>query len=234
MDAPTHVRREESSVRDRVAEVVGRRALATASCRGDHGDMGRAVRHICHRRVRSITIGSALLLIALTLGACSGGGSSRIIVETASATPTPAPSATPTPTSTPDVTPPTAGRWIEVDVSRYIVRLREGSNVIRQIAPVAVGAQVDTGAYESTQTGLFHVYNKIAGLTYDAPYDTYIDWWVGFDPDKANGFHSFLEDRQGAVVDDSTGHVSNGCIRTGEPQAVFDFAQVGMPVLVHS
>ena len=129
---------------------------------------------------------------------------------------------------------PTEGRWIEVDVTRFVVRLMDGASVVREIAPVAVGAQVDTGAYASTQTGLFHVNNKIADLAYDAPYDTYISHWVGFDLDKANGFHSFLKDKTGKVVDAGSGRISNGCIRTGEAEAVYAFAVEGMAVWVHS
>ena len=128
---------------------------------------------------------------------------------------------------------PAHGRWIEVDVTNVVVRLMDGSTVLREIAPVAVGAQIDTGEYESTQTGLFHVYSKVEGLAYDAPYATYISHWVGFDPDKANGFHSFLKDAAGKVVDASTGRVSNGCIRTGEEAEIFAFAELGMPVWVH-
>jgi hypothetical protein len=128
---------------------------------------------------------------------------------------------------------PVSGRWIDVDVTNYVVRLMDGDAVVRQIAPVAVGAAIDTGAYVSTQTGLFHVNGKREELAYDAPFDTYISHWVGFDADKDNGFHSFLKDAAGNVVDASTGRVSNGCIRTGEPEAVFAFAEIGMPVLVH-
>ncbi len=129
---------------------------------------------------------------------------------------------------------PTEGRWIEVDVTKFIVRLMDGESVVREVGPVAVGAQIDTGVYASTQTGLFHVYNKAEDLAFDAPYNTYISHWVGFDPDKANGFHSFLKDKSGTVVDASTGRVSNGCIRTGAEAAIFSFAEIGMPVWVHS
>jgi hypothetical protein len=109
----------------------------------------------------------------------------------------------------------------------------EGTQAIRVISPVAVGAQINTGAFNSTQTGLFRVYDKRRDLEYDAPYDTYISEWVAFDPDMANGFHSFLKDARGNVVDSSTGRISNGCIRSGESAAVFEFAQIGMLVLVH-
>ena len=129
--------------------------------------------------------------------------------------------------------PPTTGRWIDVDVTRYQVRLMSGTETSRTFAPVAVGAQVDTGAYESTQTGTFRVHNKIQGLQYDAPYKTYISDWVGFDPARANGFHSLLKDAGGNVVDPSTGRVSNGCIRVGDSAAIFAYAEVGMVVYVH-
>ncbi|MDP9236496.1 MAG: L,D-transpeptidase family protein [Chloroflexota bacterium] len=137
------------------------------------------------------------------------------------------------PSPTPDLA-PTSGRWIEVDVTRFVVRLMDGTSITREIAPVAVGTQIDTGEYASTQTGLFYVYDKIADLVYDPPYDTYISNWVAFDPDKANGFHSFLKDKSGNVVDASTGRISNGCIRTGGERAIFTFAEIGMPVWVHA
>jgi hypothetical protein len=129
--------------------------------------------------------------------------------------------------------PPTTGRWIDVDTTRFVVRLMDGQQAAMTIAPVAVGEQVDTGIYNSTATGLFHVYSKTSALTYDAPYDTYISNWVGFDPRLDNGFHSFLQDEHGRVVDASTGRVSNGCIRTGASDAIYEFAQIGMPVFVH-
>jgi hypothetical protein len=155
--------------------------------------------------------------------------------EQPSATPeaasTPAP---PGPTSTPaPAGPPTTGRWIDVDVTNYMVRLMDGASVLQQIGPVGVGVQIDTGEYLSTQTGLFAVHTKYEALAYDAPFDTYISHWIGFDAAKDNGFHSLLKDANGAVVDASTGRVSNGCIRVGDIEAVFAFAEIGMPVYVH-
>jgi hypothetical protein len=146
--------------------------------------------------------------------------------------------ASPPPTATPPLASdgsvaPTSGAWIDVDVTTYVVRLMDGTTLVREIAPVGVGELVDTGDYASTQTGLFYVNSKIEPLAYDPPYDTYISHWVGFDASKANGFHSFLKDANGTVVDSSTGRVSNGCIRTGEPEAVYAYAEIGMPVWVH-
>lgn len=154
------------------------------------------------------------------------------------ATPAPTPVATPAPTTAATtaarpVGPPQSGRWIDVNVTSFTVRLMDGTTATRTISPVGVGAQINTGAFESTQTGLFYVYSMDASLTYDAPYDTYISHWVGFDPALANGFHSFLKDASGNVVNPATGRISNGCIRTGEPEAIYAFAQIGMPVYVH-
>jgi hypothetical protein len=109
----------------------------------------------------------------------------------------------------------------------------DGQTVVEEIGPVGVGVAIDTGDYVSTQTGLFYVHNMIEGLAYDAPYDTYISHWIGFDPAKDNGFHSFLKDADGNVVDASTGRVSNGCIRTPNVERVFAYAEIGMPVWVH-
>jgi len=141
--------------------------------------------------------------------------------------------ATPTPYAADGSGPPLEGRWIDVDVRAFRVRLMDGGSVMREIAPVAVGVEVDTGVFASTQTGLFHVYNKVEDLAYDPPYNTWISHWVGFDVDRQNGFHSFLKDEAGNVVDPATGRVSNGCIRTGDAEAVYAFAEIGMPVWVH-
>lgn len=129
--------------------------------------------------------------------------------------------------------PPDSGRWIDVNVSNYTVSFMDGQSVLQVIGPVGVGREVDTGAWESTRTGLYHVHNFNDALVYDAPYDTYISHWVGFDAEWANGFHSFLKDADGNVVDASTGNVSNGCIRTGDAEAIYAFAEIGMPVWVH-
>jgi hypothetical protein len=149
---------------------------------------------------------------------------------TAASTPVPPPTSTPAP----QAGPPATGRWIDVDVTNFVVRMMDGGTALRELSPVAVGEQIDTGEYLSTQTGLFQVHTKVEGLAYDAPFDTYISHWIGFDAAKDNGFHSFLKDANGAVVDASTGRVSNGCIRVGEVEALFAFAEIGMPVYVHT
>ncbi len=203
----------------------------------------------------------AIIVVLLFLAACGSTGSggslpAGVLIETVAPTgvatpgsqasgqtatggvkpadpPASAATAVPTPDGSTPTQAPTTGHWIDVDVTNFAVHLMNGTQVLQTIGPVAVGAQVDTGAYESTQTGLYHVYNKIPGLQYDAPYKAYISDWVAFDPNKDNGFHSFLQDSTGAVTDASTGRVSNGCIRTGDSSTIYTFAEIGMPVLVH-
>jgi hypothetical protein len=184
----------------------------------------------------------ALTLLALLALACSAGdstatpgstGSPPLVVATVEPTVPAGPTATPTANSVSVPDRPTSGKWIDVDVTRLQVQLMDGDKVLTTIGPIAVGEAINTGEYESTQTGLFHVYEKRQELAYDPPYDTYISDWVGFDPALANGFHSFLKDKNGNVVNPSTGRISNGCIRTADSTVIFAYAQIGMPVLVH-
>jgi hypothetical protein len=192
------------------------------------------------RRLASAFALAIACAFALVIVGCGGraspGANGGVIIEaivTATAEPTASianVASSPTPESSVAWA---SGRWIDVDVTNYVVRLMDGETVLREVSPVAVGEQIDTGEYASTQTGLFHVYEKVAELAFDPPYNAYISHWVGFDADKANGFHSFLKDKDGNVVDARTGRVSNGCIRTGAPEEIFAFAEIGMPVYVH-
>ncbi len=197
--------------------------------------------------VRTLLLPGILFVLCSIVLACSGGSaaeepvvptSGSISIATVTAVvPDGGKAQTPTTgtpgTATPGGAAPTSGKWIDVDVTRFVVKLMNGTQTVQTISPVAVGAKVNTGEYESTQTGLFYVYNKIAGLQYDAPYDAYIADLVAFDPAKDNGFHSFLLDSTGAVEDPSTGRVSNGCIRTGASRVIYDYAEIGMAVYVH-
>ncbi|MGE0133585.1 MAG: L,D-transpeptidase family protein [Dehalococcoidia bacterium] len=209
-------------------------------------------------RGRVLSMLAVLLVAVAVLGAAGCGGNDDatptppVVIETPEVTPVAAVETPPAVVATAEPTvvatvpptvaatqaprpagPPQSGQWIDVNLSTFTVRLMDGTSALRTIGPVGVGAQINTGVYESTRTGLFYVYSMDASLTYDAPYDTYISHWVGFDPGLDNGFHSFLKDAEGQVVDPSTGRISNGCIRTGEAEAIYAFAEIGMPVWVH-
>jgi hypothetical protein len=58
--------------------------------------------------------------------------------------------------------------------------------------------------------------------------------WVGFDPSRVNGFHSFSMDENGNVIKGGDGP-TGGCVAL-EPSAaaaLYDFADYGMRVEVH-
>ena len=87
--------------------------------------------------------------------------------------------------------------------------------------------------FYSTAPGIYRVYAKRGPLTYNAWFDTYMEAWVAFDPVRFNGFHSLLKDGRGRVTDARTGPISAGCIRNMYAWEVYDFAEIGMPVVVH-
>ena len=70
-------------------------------------------------------------------------------------------------------------------------------------------------------------------LKYNAWFDTHYEAWVAFDPARFNGFHSLLMDDRGRVTDARTGPISAGCIRNMHAWEVYDFAEIGMAVVVH-
>jgi hypothetical protein len=133
--------------------------------------------------------------------------------------------------------PPVKGneRWINVNLTDSTTRLVEGRKILREIpSAYGYGKYGSDSDYFSTAPGLYRVYTKYEGLQHDNEYTGfYFQGWVGFDPSRANGFHSFLMDDKGKVVDSRLGPVSHGCVRTEDWKAVYDFAQIGMPVVVH-
>lgn len=169
--------------------------------------------------------------------------------------PTPAPTATPVPTATPlpsptpqpksplelglIVLPPDpgkgGGRWIDLNLNDGYTRLVDGGKVLKELPSAwGYGTTGTADDYFSTPVGLYFVYEKRDELHHDETYSTgYFRGWVGFDPERANGFHSFILDAQEQVIDARLGPVSHGCVRVGDWQALYNFAEVGMPVIVH-
>ncbi|MDQ3443337.1 MAG: L,D-transpeptidase [Chloroflexota bacterium] len=70
--------------------------------------------------------------------------------------------------------------------------------------------------------------------SYTAWAEAYITEWVGFDPSRFNGFHSYTKDGNGNILPNGGGK-TGGCVALppGESQAVYDFSFVGMRVEVH-
>ena len=138
--------------------------------------------------------------------------------------------ATPGDIEPPLPTPTRVEQWIEVDLEQQVARLYEGERVVGEYA-------VATGRGDSpdtqTHTGTFTVHNKIKEPTYLSEFDVYVSDWVGFDKEHAIGFHSLTQDKYGRVIDSRLGRpVSHGCVRVGNAAAVYNFAQIGMRVMV--
>jgi hypothetical protein len=124
-------------------------------------------------------------------------------------------------------------RWIDVDRSSQTVTLYEGENALASYWG-ALGYDDSDDGYYATAIGTYYVYDKWANLSWTDYGQAYITNWVGFDPERANGFHSWSMDENGNVIDGGDG-ATGGCVAL-EPWAsgeVFDFAEIGMRVEVH-
>ena len=152
---------------------------------------------------------------------------------TPTATFTPLPTSTPWPTSTPapvyDTPVPVAdntdlsGHWIDIDLSEQMLYAYDGDTLMGSFL-------VSTGtAAHPTVTGTFSVYVKylytdMSGPGYylpDVPYTMY--FYSGY------GIH-------GTYWHNNFGHpMSHGCVnmRTSDAGWIFDFSEVGTPVVVH-
>jgi hypothetical protein len=131
--------------------------------------------------------------------------------------------------------PPVDGRWISVNLTDGVTRLMDGRKLV-QAFPSAwgygvVGSESD---FYATAPGTYYVYSRTDYMWYDWQWSKlWIYGFVGFDPSRANGFHSFLYDKDGKLVDGQLGPVSHGCVRVEDWRAIYEFSRIGMPVVVH-
>lgn len=125
-------------------------------------------------------------------------------------------------------------RWIEVNRTTRTVTLHNGEIVVGQFDAL-IGKDPSTGGYYSTAVGTFYVHVKEKALV-ETPFaeGVFLTDFVGFDPDRSNGFHSPVRDADGNVVV-TGGTTTLGCVRLSEADAIFlfDFATIGMRVEVH-
>jgi Bacterial SH3 domain/L,D-transpeptidase catalytic domain len=124
-------------------------------------------------------------------------------------------------------------RWIDVDRSSQRVNLMEGDVLIASYW-AAMGYDNSDDGYYATANGTYYVYDMYAPLNWSESGQVYFTHWVGFDPDRTNGFHSWSRDAEGYLIDGADGP-TGGCVAL-EPSAaevVYDFAEYGMRVEVH-
>lgn len=132
------------------------------------------------------------------------------------------------------VTEPTGERWVEVDRTTATVTLHQGNTIVAKFQGL-IGKDPSPDGYYSTATGTFDVFSMEKALT-ETPFapGVYLSDWVGFDPERSNGFHSPTRDEHGNVVQ-TGGTATLGCVRLGEQEAIqlFNFAFIGMRVEIH-
>ena len=124
-------------------------------------------------------------------------------------------------------------QWLDVDRSSGTVRMMVGEESIATYAASMGFDDSDDGFY-ATALGSYHVYDKVAGLTWTPYGQAFIKYWVGFDPSRLNGFHSYSLDENGRRIKGGDGP-TGGCIST-DPQSakeIHAFAAIGMRVEVH-
>ena len=135
----------------------------------------------------------------------------------------PSAGSTTTPLPSPPVTPPTSGRWIDVDLSAQRVTAYEGSVIVRStLASTGLPAT-------PTPTGQFRIYVKyvstlMSGPGYYLPNVPYTMYFY-----RGYGLH-------GTYWHNNFGHpMSHGCINlpTSEAQWLFNWASVGTLVNIH-
>jgi uncharacterized protein YraI len=123
-------------------------------------------------------------------------------------------------------------QWIDFDRTSQTVTLYDGDTAVASYWG-AVGWDGSSDGFYSTAIGTYYVYSKYAPIAWTDWGQTYIEYWVGFDPDRSNGFHSYSLDANGNVLPNGAG-ATGGCIATalGAAAAIFDFASSGTRVEV--
>jgi hypothetical protein len=128
---------------------------------------------------------------------------------------------------------PAPERWIDIDRSSQTITLYVGNDPIASYWG-AIGWDDSADGFYSTAIGTFWVYGKHEGLTWTDWGQAYIKYWVGFDPSRVNGFHSYSMDASGNVLAGGDGP-TGGCVALVPAAAaeLFNFATYGMRVEVH-
>jgi hypothetical protein len=92
-----------------------------------------------------------------------------------------------------------------------------------------LGWDTSADGFYATAIGTFWVYAKWEPLAWTDWGQAYIKYWIAFDPDRDNGFHSYSMDANGNILPNGDGK-TGGCVATAPWAAaeIFEFAQIGM------
>lgn len=124
-------------------------------------------------------------------------------------------------------------RWVDVDRSAQTVTFFEGETVVATYWG-AIGSDGSADGFFATAVGTHYVYEMTEGLVWTDYGGGWIRHWVGFDPGRLNGFHSYLLDENGWPVPGGDGP-TGGCValEPGAAEHLFWFVSVGTRVEVH-
>jgi hypothetical protein len=142
------------------------------------------------------------------------------------------------PTRTPEASPSSelthsqrlAGRWIEVLLDEQKVLLHDGDEIAGEY-PVSTG--VGTSPETTTYPGEYRVRSMWRGPEETVP-GVFVKDIVVFDWPHGNGFHSLPMDKDGNILDPTVGApASAGCIRLANSEELYQFAEIGIRVVIH-
>ncbi|MBX3070299.1 MAG: SH3 domain-containing protein [Thermomicrobiales bacterium] len=124
-------------------------------------------------------------------------------------------------------------RWVDVNRSTGKVILYEGSTAIESYY-ASLGWDTSSSGFYSTAIGTYYVYSKYAGISWTDWGQVYIKYWVGFDPGRYNGFHSYSLDSAGNVLPNGDG-ATGGCVALPlwAAEIVYNWLSIGSRVEVH-
>ncbi len=124
-------------------------------------------------------------------------------------------------------------RWADVNRSTGLVTLYEGNSPIGTYE-ASYGWDTSSSGFYSTAIGTYYVYSKYADLAWTDWGQVYIKYWVGFDPSRHNGFHSYSLDAYGNVLPNGDG-ATGGCVALPlwSASIVYDWLSIGSRVEVH-
>lgn len=124
-------------------------------------------------------------------------------------------------------------RWVDVNRSTRMVTLYEGNNAIDSYY-ASFGWDESSHGFYSSAIGTYYVYTKNADLAWTDWGQVYIKYWVGYDPERYNGFHSYSLDAYGNTLPNGDG-ATGGCVALPlwAAEAVYNWVTIGSRIEVH-
>jgi hypothetical protein len=126
-----------------------------------------------------------------------------------------------------------AERWVDVDRTTQMVTLYEGGVAVASYWG-AMGSDPSDDGFFATAVGTYWVYEKYGDLSWTDWGGAWVGDWIGFDPARLNGFHTYAMDTAGQVIPGGDGP-TGGCVALAPVAAdqLFSFVSVGTRVEVH-